>query len=107
MQGLNSMDKMLNQVIDNMINDKIEALRPKETIIKETVIRENIEDSLKLYSVKEANEFLGIGENNIRRLIENGQLKAIKFKSLKISALELQRFLNESAGQDFTAMLKD
>lgn len=104
---LNNFDVLLSQQIQQEVQRQIAEIKPKETIVKETIIKENLEDSLKCYSVEEvARNFLHIETVSVRKLIEAGELKAIKFKGLKIPASELLRFLQENAGRDFTDILK-
>ena len=58
-----------------------------------------------LYTVKEVSKFIGIAESDVRKLIVSGELRAIKFRSIKVPAIELERFLQNSTGRDFTGIL--
>lgn len=102
---MNNFDMFLSQQIKNEVQKQISEVKQKETIVKETIIKENLEDSLRCYTVKEVSKFIGIGEIDVRKLIASGELKAIKFRSTKIPACELERFLQNSTGKDFTDIL--
>lgn len=54
------------------------------------------------YSVNEAAELTGIGRTKLRKLIRKGHLKALDIGGLKIRAEELQRFLAEAEGKDYS-----
>lgn len=104
---LNNFDVLLSQQIQQEVQRQIAEIKPQIIVKEKEVIKENLEDSLKCYSVEEvARNFLHIETVSVRKLIEAGELKAIKFKGLKIPASELLRFLQENAGRDFTDILK-
>lgn len=102
---INNFDNLLSQQIKIEVKKQIEEVKPKKTIVKETIIKENLEDSLRCYTVKEVSKFIGINEQDVRKLIASGVLKAIKFRSVKVPASELDRFLQNSTGKDFTDIL--
>ena len=102
---MNNFDFVIGKQIEDEVKKQLAEAKPKEIIKETTIIRENLEDSLKCYTVKETSKFLGINEQDVRKLIKFGELKAIKFRSLKIPAIELNRFLESSIGKDFTKIL--
>ena len=101
----NNFDVFLSQQIENEVKKQILEAKPKEIIKETTIIKENLEDSLKCYTVKEVSKFIGIAESDVRKLIVSGELRAIKFRSIKVPAIELERFLQNSTGRDFTGIL--
>ena len=77
-------------------------------IIKEKeIIKENMDEQLKLYSVADVAKLWHIEQSKIRKLIQIGEIRAIKFskQGLKITAKELQRFLDENENNDFSNLL--
>ena len=102
---MNNFDFFINRQIQEEVAKQLAEAKPKEIIKETTVIKENLEDSLKCYTVKETSKFLGINEQDVRKLIAAGELKAIKFRSLKVPATELNRFLSNSTGKDFKDIL--
>lgn len=102
---MNNFDFFINRQIQEEVARQLAETKPKEIVKETTVIKENLEDSLKCYTVKETSKFLGINEQDVRKLIAAGELKAIKFRSLKVPATELNRFLSNSTGKDFTHIL--
>lgn len=101
----NNFDVFLSQQIEHEVKKQISEAKPKEIIKETTIIKENLEDSLRCYTVKEVSKFIGIAESDVRKLIVSGELKAIKFRSIKVPAIELERFLQNSTGKDFTGIL--
>lgn len=101
----NNFDVFLSQQIEHEVKKQISEAKPKEIIKETTIIKENLEDSLKCYTVKEVSKFIGIAESDVRKLIVSGELRAIKFRSIKVPAIELERFLQNSTGKDFTGIL--
>lgn len=106
---LNNFDVLLSQQIQQEVQRQIAEIKPQIIVKEKEVIKENLEDSLKLYSVKDLSKIWHLSEVTIRKLISKGYLKAIKFSSqgLKISAIEVARFIKEYQGQDFEKLLKD
>lgn len=101
----NNFDVFLSQQIEHEVKKQISEAKPKEIIKETTIIKENLEDSLRCYTVKEVSKFIGIAESDVRKLIVSGELKAIKFRTIKVPAIELERFLQNSTGKDFTGIL--
>jgi len=58
----------------------------------------------KLYNVTEAGKLLGVGKNKVYALIRNGYLKALDLGGMKISASELDCFINQYSGYSFKDM---
>lgn len=58
----------------------------------------------RLYSVDEARKILGIGKTKIYDLIRNGYIKALDLGGMKISAEEIDRFINQYSGYSFKDM---
>ncbi len=102
---LNNFDILLSQQIKNEVQKQISETKPQQVLKETTIIKENLEDSLRCYTVKEVSKFIGINEQDVRKLIASGVLKAIKFRSMKVPASELDRFLQSSTGEDFTDIL--
>lgn len=102
---MNNFDVFLTQQIENEVKRQLAEAKPKEIVKETTIVKENLEDSLKCYTVKEVSKFIGIGESDVRKLIASGELKAIKFRTIKVPAIELYRFLQDSTGKDFTDIL--
>ena len=101
----NNFDFFINKQIQEEVAKQISEAKPKEIIKETTIVKENLEDSLRCYTVKEVSKFIGIGESDVRKLIAKGELKAIKFRSLKVPAIELYRFLQENVERDFADIL--
>ena len=66
-----------------------------------------MDEQLKLYSVADVAKLWHIEQSKIRKLIQIGEIRAIKFskQGLKITAKELQRFLDENENNDFSNLL--
>ncbi|MFR4670135.1 MAG: helix-turn-helix domain-containing protein [Intestinibacter bartlettii] len=102
-----SLENFIEAEIQKRIEKKISELQPKE-IIKETEsIKETLDEQLKLYSVADVAKLWHIEQSKIRKLIQIGEIRAIKFskQGLKITAKELQRFLDENENNDFSNLL--
>lgn len=95
--------------IQRQVEKRISELQPQIIVKEKEIIRENLDDQLKLYSVKDLSKMWHLSEATIRKLISNGYLRAIKFslQGLKISPMEVARFIKEYEGQDFEKLLKD
>lgn len=48
---------------------------------------------MELMSIKEVSRVLKVNKNKVYNLIEENELKAIKLGSLKVSNIELERFI--------------
>lgn len=101
----NNFDVFLTQQIKEEVTKQLAEAKPKEIVKETTIVKENLEDSLRCYTVKEVSKFIGIGESDVRKLIASGELKAIKFRTIKVPAIMLDKFLQDSAGRDFTDIL--
>lgn len=55
----------------------------------------------KLYNVSETGKLLGIGRNKVYELISNGHLKAMDLGGMKISDVEIDRFISCYTGYSF------
>ena len=88
-----------------------------EDLIKELLLRysnndgaktininvENInKDNLRLFTIKEVSERLKMNRAAVYELIKSGNLQALKLGSLKVTSLELERFIKEATGKDFS-----
>ena len=101
----NNFDVFLTQQIKEEVTKQLAEAKPKEIVKETTIIKENLEDSLKCLTVKQVSKFIGIGESDVRKLINAGALKAIKFRTIKVPAIELYRFLQDNVERDFTDVL--
>ena len=101
----NNFDVFLTQQIKEEVTKQLAEAKPKEIVKETTIIKENLEDSLKWITVKQVCKFIGIGESDVRKLINAGALKAIKFRTIKVPAIELYRFLQDNVERDFTDVL--
>lgn len=104
-----NLDTYIQSEIQRQVEKQISELQPKEVIKEREIIKENLEDQLKLYSVKDLSKMWHLSETTIRKLIAKGYLRAIKFSAqgLKISPMEVARFIKEYEGKDFEKLLKD
>lgn len=57
---------------------------------------------MKLYKVTEAAEILGTTKQRVYQLIKTKHIQALKLGDLKITNFELERFIREANGKDFT-----
>ncbi len=55
----------------------------------------------KLYNVTETGKLLGIGKAKVYELINNNYLKALDLGGLKISDIEINRFIDSYTGYSF------
>lgn len=55
-----------------------------------------------LYTVKQASEVLGTNVSYVYKLIDAGQIRAMKLGAVKIRKEELLRFVTEAEGKDYT-----
>ena len=75
-------------------------------IINET-IKERLSEESKyqvelLYTVKETSKILKVGIHKVYDLIDNGLLLPLKLGSLKIPAVQLEKFIADYTGKDLT-----
>lgn len=57
---------------------------------------------MELFTVKEVSKKLRINVTDTYKLIRDGHLQALKLGSLKVTSFELERFIREASGKDFT-----
>ncbi len=57
---------------------------------------------LYLLTVKEVAEKLKVNVNYVYDLIRKGHIEALKLGSMKITNIELDRFISSASGNDFT-----
>lgn len=73
---------------------------------KEKTININIEnvnkDYLRLFTIREVAERLKMNRAAVYELIRSRNLQALKLGSLKVTSLELERFIKEATGKDFS-----
>lgn len=91
----------------------IEGNRVKVEADKDSIYRNFkmcfMETPERLLTVNEAAERLGFNRKNtnpVRTLIKAGKIKAVNLRSLKIREKELNRFIRESEGMDYSDLLK-
>lgn len=56
----------------------------------------------RLLTVAEVSNVLRINKNAVYKLIKAGYIKALKLGSIKVTTRELDRFINEAEGKDYT-----
>lgn len=57
---------------------------------------------MELYTIKEVSKKLKINVSDTYKLIKAGQLQALKLGALKITSLELERFIVNASGKDYS-----
>lgn len=57
---------------------------------------------MKLYKIIEVAEILGTNKQRVYKLIRSKHLTALKLGDLKVSSYELERFIIEANGKDFS-----
>lgn len=57
---------------------------------------------MQLYTIKEVSKILKMNITDTYKLIKSGNLQALKLGSLKVSSYELERFIREANGKDFS-----
>lgn len=57
---------------------------------------------MELLTVKEVSQKLKINVNTVYALIKAGQLQGLKLGAIKVTSFELERFIREASGKDFT-----
>lgn len=57
---------------------------------------------MELFTIKEVSKKLKINVNLVYSLIKAGHLQALKLGSQKITSYELERFIREASGKDFS-----
>lgn len=67
-------------------------------------IENNIKDDLMLFTVSEVAKRLKINKSAVYELIKQGHLKGLKLGSMKVTAAELESFLNRASEIDFSSL---
>lgn len=57
---------------------------------------------MELLTIKEVSKRLKMNTTDTYKLIKSGNLQALKLGSLKVTSLELERFIKEATGKDFS-----
>ena len=57
---------------------------------------------MELFTVKEVSKKLKMNVTDTHKLIKSGHLQALKLGSLKVTSFELERFIREASGKDFS-----
>lgn len=57
---------------------------------------------MELLTISEVAKRLKINATDTYKLIKSGHLQALKLGSLKVTSLELERFIREAGGKDFS-----
>lgn len=57
---------------------------------------------MELLTIKEVARLLKINVNLVYALIKAGHLQALKLGALKVTSFELERFIREASGKDFS-----
>lgn len=57
---------------------------------------------MELFTVKEVSKKLKMNVTDTHKLIKAGHLQALKLGSLKVTSFELERFIKEASGKDFS-----
>ena len=57
---------------------------------------------MELFTIKEESKRLKMNTSDTYKLIKSGNLQALKLGSLKVASYELERFIREATGKDFT-----
>lgn len=59
---------------------------------------------MELFTVKEVSKILKINNNGVYALIKAGHLQGLKLGSIKVTSYELERFIREASGKDFSEL---
>lgn len=57
---------------------------------------------MELLTIKEVSKKLKLNVSDTYKLIRAGHLQALKLGALKVTSLELDRFIKEASGKDFS-----
>lgn len=57
---------------------------------------------MELFTIREVAKRLKMNTSDTYKLIKSGNLQALKLGSLKVTSYELERFIREATGKDFT-----
>ena len=101
-------NNFIKSEVQRQVDERVKELQPKIIVKEKETKVENLENSFRCYTVPHvAKEFFHCDVNTVWKLIKKGELNGIKIKSMKISAMEIKRFLDENAGRDFDEILND
>ncbi|MVX63125.1 helix-turn-helix domain-containing protein [Clostridium chromiireducens] len=59
---------------------------------------------MELFTIKEVSKKLKINPTDTYKLIKSGHISALKLGSLKVSSCELDRFIVDSIGKDYSVL---
>lgn len=57
---------------------------------------------MELLTIKDVSKKLKMNTSDTYKLIKSGNLQALKLGSLKVSSYELERFIRDATGKDFS-----
>lgn len=57
---------------------------------------------MELFTIKEVSKKLKLNVSDTYKLIKAGHLQALKLGALKVTSLELDRFIKDASGKDFS-----
>lgn len=57
---------------------------------------------MELFTIREVSKRLKMNTSDTYKLIKSGNLQALKLGSLKVSSYELERFIRDATGKDFS-----
>lgn len=57
---------------------------------------------MELFTVKEVSKILKMNVTDTHKLIKAGHLQGLKLGSIKVTSYELERFIREASGKDFS-----
>lgn len=57
---------------------------------------------MELFTIREVSKRLKMNTSDTYKLIKSGNLQALKLGSLKVTSYELERFIRDATGKDFT-----
>lgn len=57
---------------------------------------------MELYTIREVSKLLKMNTTDTYKLIKTGHLLAVRLGSLKVASFELERFLREAIGKDYS-----
>lgn len=57
---------------------------------------------MELFTIAEVSKKLKVNRNAVYEIIKAGHLQGLKLGSLKVASCELDRFIKESVGKDFS-----
>lgn len=61
---------------------------------------------MELYTIKEISKKLKINVSDTYKLIKAGHLQALKLGALKVTSFELERFIINASGKDYSDLSK-